>query len=204
MYNLGSLDNTKTSAETRASELQPCASCEKEWDLRREDDRTSPRLRSRFCRSLPRTDEASAISFDSSGEPRRQSRLTAAPCVVRVRTGSSASKAATLIEEADEVSFWLELLVRVELVKRSEIAGLLGEANELLAIFDGLEKDRRLSGSHKSAEERQSRGSSQLANSEFLVLSSYISTRLSPRPSPPVRRGCGWRGARRRRCRLRG
>ncbi len=45
------------------------------------------------------------------------------------------AKIGTVVEEADETLFWLELLVETELVARSRLNGLLIEANELLAIF---------------------------------------------------------------------
>jgi hypothetical protein len=40
-----------------------------------------------------------------------------------------------VVEEADEAVFWLELLVDGEIMKRSQLASLHGEAEELLAIF---------------------------------------------------------------------
>ena len=45
------------------------------------------------------------------------------------------AKASTVIEEADESGFWLELLVEVELVAHAKAAPLLKESNELVAIF---------------------------------------------------------------------
>jgi four helix bundle protein len=38
-------------------------------------------------------------------------------------------------EEADESSFWLELIIESELMRKSKIASLLKEADELTAIF---------------------------------------------------------------------
>ena len=105
----------------------------KEWDLRARTMNFAVAA-FRFCRAVRRTDEGQ----DIVPQLRRASSSVAANYRALCRSSTDrvfASKAATLIEEADEVSFWLELLVRVELVKRSEIAGLLGEANELLAIF---------------------------------------------------------------------
>jgi hypothetical protein len=40
-----------------------------------------------------------------------------------------------VVEEADETVFWLELLVETEIVTGDRMKKLLGEANELLAIF---------------------------------------------------------------------
>jgi hypothetical protein len=39
------------------------------------------------------------------------------------------------VEEADETSYWLELIAAADLVKADRITGLAKEANELLAIF---------------------------------------------------------------------
>jgi four helix bundle protein len=45
------------------------------------------------------------------------------------------SKLGIVVEESDETVFWLELLVESGIVKEGKIGQLLGEANELLAIF---------------------------------------------------------------------
>jgi four helix bundle protein len=41
----------------------------------------------------------------------------------------------TVVEEADETAFWLELLADADLVKRSRLEPLMAEANELTAMF---------------------------------------------------------------------
>lgn len=51
-----------------------------------------------------------------------------------------AAKAALVVEEADEVGFWLEFLVRIELVRKQVVADLCREANELVAIFTASRK----------------------------------------------------------------
>jgi len=40
-----------------------------------------------------------------------------------------------VVEEADETVFWLEFLVDIEIVPAEKLKLLLGEGNELLAIF---------------------------------------------------------------------
>jgi len=45
------------------------------------------------------------------------------------------AKFGTVIEEADESAFWLEFGTRAGLTKRGDERSLLGEANELVAIF---------------------------------------------------------------------
>jgi len=41
----------------------------------------------------------------------------------------------TVVEEADETLFWLELLIATGTVRQNRLEGLLTETNELLAIF---------------------------------------------------------------------
>lgn len=45
------------------------------------------------------------------------------------------SKMETVIEEADETLFWLELITDLNLINNKDLSGLLLEANELTAIF---------------------------------------------------------------------
>ena len=53
---------------------------------------------------------------------------------------SFAAKLAIVIEEADESGFWLDFLVRLEIARRPDVAGLTAEANELVAIFTKAKK----------------------------------------------------------------
>ena len=41
----------------------------------------------------------------------------------------------TVIEEADETHFWLELLIATEIISTTKMAPLLEEADQLTAIF---------------------------------------------------------------------
>lgn len=45
------------------------------------------------------------------------------------------AKVGIVIEEADEASFWLELIIEKELLKKNLVEPLLGESNEILAIM---------------------------------------------------------------------
>ena len=45
------------------------------------------------------------------------------------------AKIGVVVEEADETTFWLELLVETGIVRESRMRGLMSESNELLAIF---------------------------------------------------------------------
>ena len=47
----------------------------------------------------------------------------------------SISKISTVVEEADETVFWLEMLIDAGIVRKKEIENLLVEASELLAVF---------------------------------------------------------------------
>lgn len=53
------------------------------------------------------------------------------------------AKLGTVIEEADESDFWLELSDRAEIVKGEETKPLRQEANELVAIFTQAQKTER-------------------------------------------------------------
>jgi four helix bundle protein len=45
------------------------------------------------------------------------------------------SKVGTVIEEADESAFWMELVIEGRLMLKQQVAPLLSEANELVAIM---------------------------------------------------------------------
>jgi four helix bundle protein len=55
------------------------------------------------------------------------------------------AKIGTVIEEADECMFWLELIMEGELMQQSLVEGLWKEANELTAIFVASAKTARQS-----------------------------------------------------------
>jgi four helix bundle protein len=56
------------------------------------------------------------------------------------------SKLSIVIEEVDESYFWLEFIIDEQLQKKSRIAPLLNEANELTAIFYSSQKTARKPG----------------------------------------------------------
>lgn len=85
-------------------------------------------------RLLPKTDEARTIGRQLL----RSATSVAANYRAAGRSRSRAefiSKISTVVEEADEAVFWLEMLSDSEIVRKKEIEPLLAEANELLAIF---------------------------------------------------------------------
>lgn len=55
------------------------------------------------------------------------------------------SKIGVVVEEADEVVFWLECLMESGIVKPGLLTSLLAEANELLAIFAASQRTARRS-----------------------------------------------------------
>jgi four helix bundle protein len=55
------------------------------------------------------------------------------------------SKIGVVVEEADEVVFWLECLMESGIVKPDLLTSLLAEANELLAIFAASQRTARRS-----------------------------------------------------------
>jgi four helix bundle protein len=88
----------------------------------------------RLFQALPRRDEARTLARQLL----RSGTSVAANYRAAGRARSKAefiSKMGTVIEEADETVFWLELLVEAGILPESRVKDLLGEANELLAIF---------------------------------------------------------------------
>lgn len=55
------------------------------------------------------------------------------------------SKIGTVVEEADETVFWLEMLSDLGLLPAAKATPLLREANELLAIFAASQRTAKLS-----------------------------------------------------------
>jgi four helix bundle protein len=110
----------------------------KKWDLRERTMEFAVDV-FKFCRTLPKTDEAR----DVARQLRRSASSVAANYRAAKRSQSDkvfVSKTAVIIEEADESGFWLELLVEVEIVTRDAVRALLGESNELVSIFTSSRK----------------------------------------------------------------
>lgn len=96
----------------------------------------------KLCRALPRSSEAQVISKQLL----RAGTSVGANYRATQRARFKAefiSKLAIVIEEADEVLFWLELLVRAEIVGSMKLDSLKKEANELVAIFVASQKTVR-------------------------------------------------------------
>ena len=96
----------------------------------------------RLFRSLPKTEEARI----SGRQVLRSGTSVAANYRAVCRARSKAefvAKIGTVVEEADETVFWLELLIETGTISRSRTDGLLKEANELLAVFAASQRTAR-------------------------------------------------------------
>ena len=88
----------------------------------------------RLCRQLPATWEARRIA----GQLFRAGTAVGANYRASRRARSDAefiAKIGTVVEEADEVDYWLELLAEADIDRSAEREALAKEAGELRAIF---------------------------------------------------------------------
>jgi len=95
-----------------------------------------------FSKNFPKVDEA----FIIKKQLLRSCFSVAANYRAVCRARSDAeffSKLSIVVEEADEVVFWLELLIESEIITGSEIKKHLKEANEILAIVAKSRKTMR-------------------------------------------------------------
>ena len=86
-----------------------------------------------FCRTLPPTDEARMIKRQLM----RCGTSPGAQCREATRARSDAemvSKIETALQELDESVYWMELLIETEIVDPKQLAPLLQEADELIAM----------------------------------------------------------------------
>ncbi len=88
----------------------------------------------RLFRKIPKTDEARIVGKQVLRAGTSVAANYRAVCRARSKAEFIA-KMGTVVEEADETVFWLELLVETGIVSRGRMESLLAEANELLAIF---------------------------------------------------------------------
>lgn len=82
--------------------------------------------------ALPKTTEARVLGTQVLRSGTSLAANYRAACRARSRAEFIA-KLGTVVEEADETVFWLELLVDTEIVERNKVNDLLKEAHELLA-----------------------------------------------------------------------
>jgi four helix bundle protein len=88
----------------------------------------------RLVDSLPSKRSANAIANQLVRSATSVGANYRAVCRAR-STPEFLAKFSIVVEEADETSYWLELIATAELVKPERITDLLKESNELLAIF---------------------------------------------------------------------
>jgi len=88
----------------------------------------------RVFRSLPASADAQVLGKQLLRSGTSVAANYRAVCRARSRA-EFVSKLGTVVEEADETIFWLELMGETGVVKQERIQDLLKEANELVAIF---------------------------------------------------------------------
>ena len=88
----------------------------------------------RFCRSLPKAREEEIIGRQLLRSGTSVAANYRAACRSRSRA-EFVAKIGTVVEEADEAAFWLELLQETRLARPDAVAPLLDETTQLLKIF---------------------------------------------------------------------
>ena len=95
--------------------------------------------------TLPKTTETRVLGTQVVRSGTSVAANYRAVCRARSRAEFIA-KLGTVVEEADETIFWLELLVEAGIVNRDHVNGLLDEAGELLAIFSASRRTAKAKG----------------------------------------------------------
>ncbi len=105
----------------------------------------------RLSTQLPKTSEARVLGRQIIRSGTSVAANYRAACRARSRAEFIA-KLGTVVEEADETVFWLELLIESGISHEDRTVGLLREAKELLAIFSA---SRRTAKSGRHSTDRQ-------------------------------------------------
>ena len=87
----------------------------------------------KFCESLPKDDTSKTLGRQLLRSGCSVGANYRAACRAKSKA-DFISKMGTVLEEADESAFWIELLADAGKVQAVAIAALMGEANELVAI----------------------------------------------------------------------
>lgn len=87
----------------------------------------------KFYRTLPKTEEAKIIGRQLLRSPSSVGANYRAACRARSKAEFH-SKLSTVVEEADESVFWMEILIEAEIIKTSELDHLFNEANQILKV----------------------------------------------------------------------
>ena len=96
----------------------------------------------KLFQSLPSRDDARVIGRQMLRSGTSVGANSRAVCRARSKK-EFVSKLGVVVEEADETVFWLELLVECGIVPQRKLAALIGEAEELLAIFAASQRTAR-------------------------------------------------------------
>ena len=96
----------------------------------------------RLFRSLPKGEDVRVIARQLLRSGTSVAANYRATCRARSRA-EFVAKIGTVVEEADESAFWLELLVESGMIQQDVAAPIAKEANELLAIFAASQRTAR-------------------------------------------------------------
>jgi four helix bundle protein len=88
----------------------------------------------KLYRALPNTGEAKVIGNQFIRSGTAIAANYRASCRAR-STAEFIAKIGVVVEEADEIVFWLEMLVDCDIFSESKMKEMIQEGNELLAIF---------------------------------------------------------------------
>jgi four helix bundle protein len=88
----------------------------------------------KLFKALPQTEEARVLGRQVLRSGTSVAANYRAVCRDRSKD-EFASKIGTVLDEADETSFWLELLFETGIVQKARLESLLAEAEELVRIF---------------------------------------------------------------------
>ncbi len=88
----------------------------------------------KLYRSLPRTEESRVVGKQLLRSATSVAANYRATCRARSRAEFIA-KMGTVVEEIDETTLWLEMLIEADIMSEKRMKNLVDEANELLAIF---------------------------------------------------------------------
>jgi four helix bundle protein len=93
----------------------------------------------KFYRTLPKTEEAKIIGRQLLRSSSSVGANYRAACRARSKAEFH-SKLSTVVEEADESAFWMEILVEAEVVSPKALDYLCDEANQILKIASASRK----------------------------------------------------------------
>ncbi len=88
----------------------------------------------KLVKMLPNTVEGRAIGNQLIRSGTSVGANYRAVCRARSRA-EFISKLGVVIEEADESAFWLEIIIKTDIIKKEKVESLLRETNEIVAIM---------------------------------------------------------------------